>query len=95
VRGDRARIRQSIAALISERAAGDELQFLVDRRGGDAQLVISSASYRPAADHRSDELGLSVELARLLFSAQGGSVELARNPLTRSMRVTARLPLAS
>jgi hypothetical protein len=94
VRGDRARIRQSLAALISERAAGDDLQFLVDRRGSDAQLVISSASYRPTADN-ADELGLSVELARLLFSVQGGSVELARNPLTRSMRVTARLPLAS
>jgi len=96
VKGDRARIRQTLAALISERAAGDELSFLVDRRGPNAELVISSGAYRPAASAvgGKDELGLSAELAQLLFSAQGGSVELARNPLTRSLRVTARLPLA-
>ena len=97
VRGDRARIRQTLAGLISERAAGDELSFLVDKRGGNAELVISSGGYRPTASAVAggkDELGLSAELAQLLFSAQGGSVELARNPLTRSLRVTARLPLA-
>lgn len=97
VRGDRARIRQTLASLISERATGDELSFLVDRRGDKAELVISSGAYRPAAAALAggkDELGLSAELAQLLFSAQGGSVELARNPLTRSLRVTARLPLA-
>lgn len=97
VKGDRARIRQTLAALISERAAGDELSFLVDKRGDKAELVISSGAYRPVAmavAGGKDELGLSAELAQLLFSAQGGSVELARNPLTRSLRVTARLPLA-
>ena len=97
VKGDRARIRQTLAALISERAAGDELSFLVDKRGDKAELVIASGGYRPAASAvagTEDDLGLSAELAQLLFSAQGGSVELARNPLTRSLRVTARLPLA-
>lgn len=97
VKGDRARIRQTLAALISERAAGDELSFLVDKRGDKAELVISSGGYRPVAPSvvgGKDDLGLSAELAQLLFSAQGGSVELARNPLTRSLRVTARLPLA-
>ncbi|HYK98363.1 MAG TPA: hypothetical protein VEU77_08200 [Candidatus Acidoferrales bacterium] len=96
VRGDRARIRQTLASLIAERATGDELSFLVDRRGDKAELVISSGAYRPAAEVAGgkDELGMSAELAQLLFSAQGGSVELARNPLTRSLRVTARLPLA-
>jgi len=96
VRGDRARIRQSLAALISERAAGDELSFLVDKRGDSAELVITSGDYRPlgAGDGAKDDLGMSVELAQLLFKAQGGSVRLARNPLTRNLRVTARLPLA-
>jgi len=97
VRGDRARIRQSLAALISERATGDELSFLVDKRGDSAELVITSGDYRPltgAADGAKDDLGMSVELAQLLFAAQGGSVRLARNPLTRNLRVTARLPLA-
>ena len=97
VKGDRARIRQTLAALISERAAGDELSFLVDQKGDKAELVISSGGYQPvttSGQGSKDELGLSAELAQLLFSAQGGSVELARNPLTRSLRVTARLPLA-
>jgi hypothetical protein len=96
VRGDRARIRQTLASLIAERATGDELSFLVDKRGDKAELVISSGAYRPAPEIAGgkDELGMSAELAQLLFSAQGGSVELARNPLTRSLRVTARLPLA-
>ena len=96
VRGDRARIRQSLASLISERAAGAELSFMVDKRGEDAELVITSGDYRPVGDAEGakDELGMSVELAQLLFAAQGGSVRIARNPLTRSLRVTARLPLA-
>jgi len=96
VKGDRARIRQSLSSLISERAAGAELSFMVDKRGEDAELVITSGDYRPVggAERAKDVLGMSVELAQLLFAAQGGSVRIARNPLTRSLRVTARLPLA-
>ncbi|MDQ2953006.1 MAG: hypothetical protein M3R54_12180, partial [Chloroflexota bacterium] len=95
--GDRARIRQSLDALVSERAAGDELSFVLDRKGSNAELLITSGEYRPAQDSApgsKDGLGISAELAQLVFSAQGGSVMLARNPLTRSLRVTARLPLA-
>ena len=83
--------------LVSERAAGDELSFLLDRKGANAELLITSGDYRPAQDSApgsKDGLGISAELAQLVFSAQGGSVKLARNPLTRSLRVTARLPLA-
>ena len=98
VRGDRARTRQVLSTLISERSPSDELSFTVDRRDRSAQLVISSGSYHPSpAGMRGseDNLGLSVELAQLMFAAQGGSVELTRNPLTRSLRITARLPLAT
>lgn len=97
VRGDRARTRQVLSALIAERPTGDELSLLVDRRDTSAELLISSGTYKPAhgmANGKDDNLGLSVELAQLLFSAQGGSVELTRNPLTRSLRIRARLPLA-
>ncbi len=95
--GDRARIRQSLDALVSERAAGNELSFLLDRKGANAELLITSGDYRPAQDSApgsKDGIGISAELAQLVFAAQGGSVTLARNPLTRSLRVTARLPLA-
>jgi hypothetical protein len=97
VTGDRARSRQVLSALIAERAPGEELTFLVDRRQRNAELVISSGTYQPAstgAPDGGDSLGLSVELARLVFKEQDGSVELSRNPLTRSLRITARLPLA-
>jgi hypothetical protein len=97
VRGDRARTRQVLSALISERPSGDDLSLLVDRRDRQGELMISSGSYKPATgtETKQDSLGLSVELAQLLFNAQGGSVELTRNPLTRSLRISARLPLAS
>ena len=98
VTGDRARSRQVLSALIAERAPGEELTFLVDRRQHNAELVISSGTYQPASAAASaaggDNLGLSVELARLVFKEQHGSVELSRNALTRSLRITARLPLA-
>ena len=97
VRGDRARTRQVLSALIAERPSGDELSLLVDRRDKQAELLISSGTYKPAssAGTNDDNLGLSVELAQLLFNAQGGSVQLTRNPLTRSLRISARLPLAT
>jgi hypothetical protein len=96
VTGDRARSRQVLSALIAERAPGEELTFLVDQRQRNAELVISSGTYQPGsagAPENDDNLGLSVELARLVFKEQDGSVELSRNPLTRSLRITARLPL--
>ena len=97
VRGDRSRTRQVLSALIAEHVSADELSFLVDRRASNGEIVIASGSYHPSpAGMRGseDNLGLSVELAQVLFEAQGGSVALTRNPLTRSVRITARLPLA-
>ena len=63
----------------------------LDRR---YQPLFSSRRQSIFRDCSFEDADLSAELAQLLFSAQGGSVELARNPLTRSLRVTARLPLA-
>ncbi|MEO8580883.1 MAG: hypothetical protein ABI469_11585 [Gemmatimonadales bacterium] len=98
VRGDRERTRQVLSAVVAERPLGEDLSFALGLRGRSAELVISSGTYQPGGTRtRSDSevLGLSVELAEVLFRAQGGSVEMARNPLTSTLRITARLPLAT
>ncbi len=94
--GDRARTRQALSALFSLAGAVDDLAVNLTRRQGSAEVVISSEG-RPnevPADTIGDGVGLTVELATLLLSAQGGSVQFARNPLSRTLRVTARLPIA-
>lgn len=74
------------------------MSLSISRRGERAELVIASQSRserdRKAAVAARHDLDLSVELAQLLFVAQGGSLDLDRNPITRALRVTARLPLA-
>src|SRR5439155_1316135 len=61
------------------------------------QVVISANDVRQPAE-RTDEdpekVALTVELARQLFAPQGGTLDVSHNPLTRSLRVTARFPLA-
>ena len=97
VRGDRERTRQVLSALVAERPLAEDLSFAVTQRDRSAELVISSGTYQPGGTRtpsNNEVLGLSVELAEVLFKAQGGSVEMARNPLTSSLRITARLPLA-
>ena len=97
VRGDQARIRQTLSAIIGERATGGDLSLLVTGDTQNAELTISSGDYHPGPKGHSnakDGLGVAVEFAQLLFSAQGGSIDFARNPLTRSLRIVARLPRA-
>lgn len=97
VKADRERTRQVLSALIAERPATEELSFKVDRHDGYAELVLGSNEYRPTPVRpgtTDDALSLAVELAEMFFRAQGGSIALARNPLTRTLRISARLPLA-
>ena len=97
VLADGARVRQSIASLLDLSGDRDELTLSLAREAPNAELVISSQGLPDAdagaADTR-DEISLAVELARMIFSAQGGSLDVLRNPITRSVRATARLPLA-
>ncbi|MDQ6857552.1 MAG: hypothetical protein M3Z65_00990 [Chloroflexota bacterium] len=97
VAGDRARTRQALSALFA--LPGFDADLLVSLRShqGAAEVVLSStdrANARPAIA-TNDEAGLTVQLAQMLFTAQGGSVEVARNRLTHTSRATARLPLAT
>ncbi len=94
--GDRARAQQAFGALFAVPGADDELSVILASRQGAAEVVISSAGGRDdrPGNTASEDVGLTVELAQLLLSVQGGSVAFARNPLTRTLRVTARLPLA-
>lgn len=92
---DAARLRQSVAAMLALVGSRDDLFMSVTRQEGAAQLVISSDGTPAANSPRpegADEVSLSVELARLLLQSQGGSLEVLRNPLTRSLRAVARLP---
>jgi hypothetical protein len=77
-----ARIADVAVSLKSQQGAGEVLISSADRANGQA------------ANTTTDDVGLTVELAQMLFVAQGGSIEIYRNQLTRTSRVTARLPLA-
>lgn len=93
---DGARVRQSIRSLLELLGRADDVSLSLTRQQKVAELVISSdntqGSAHPDAQSQ-DEASLSVELARLIFESQGGSLEVLRNPITRSVRATARLPL--
>ncbi|MDQ2943074.1 MAG: hypothetical protein M3R21_05315 [Candidatus Dormibacteraeota bacterium] len=94
---DRSRLRQSIAAMLALAGHGDELSLSLTRRDKEAELRISSqggSAWPDEAAVSQDEVSLSVELARLLLVAQGGTLDVSRNPMTRSLRAVARLPLA-
>lgn len=96
VRGDRARVRQALSGLIGLFAATDDLWFMLSTQGKVGEVVLSveqgtTASVDASAERAAD---LTVELAQLLLAAQGGSAQLTRNPMTRSLRVSAQVPLA-
>jgi heme exporter protein D len=96
VLGDEARVRQSLAALVGLLSRGEELFLSLARHDRDAELTISSDSARAQSDEHAvaEQISLSLELAELMFATQGGSLKVLRNPITRSLRMTASLPLA-
>ncbi len=94
--GDRARARQALGALFALSGVDADVSVSLRSQHGVGEVLISSADRAngQAANTTGQEVGLTVELAQMLFVAQGGSVEVDRNQLTRTSRVTARLPLA-
>jgi hypothetical protein len=93
---DPSRLRQSIAAMLALAGQGDELFLSLSRRDKVAEVRISSdgGAWANDAAANQEEASLSVELARLLLVAQGGTLDVLRNPLTRRLRAVARVPLA-
>jgi signal transduction histidine kinase len=68
----------------------------VRARGGEAIVAISAAT--PATTTRladSEQMRVSLRLARLLVEAMGGSVAVERAALGSGTRVTIRLPVAT
>lgn len=96
VLADEARVRQSLAALVALVSRSEELFLSLARRDRTAELTIASDTARSPNDFHAaaDEMSLSIELAELMLATQGGSLEVLRNPMTRKLRMTARLPLA-
>jgi len=93
--GDEARVRQSLAALVAV-SRGEELSLSLALRKETAELTIASDTIQTANEvpAAADDISLSIELAELMFATQGGGLEVLRNPITRKLRMTARLPLA-
>ena len=97
VYADRARVRQGLASLLALIGGTDEGSVSLGRQAKTVEVVISAKDVRrrdERADDDPEKVALTVDLARQLFAAQGGTLDVSHNPLTRSLRVTARFPLA-
>lgn len=95
VLGDRPRSRQAFAALIALAAERNEVSVSLAARQSSGEVVLTSAArWEGGRTPGADEIGLTLELAQLLISAQGGTIETTRNPITRTFKITAHLPLA-
>lgn len=100
VTADPDRLRQALANTVSEvfTDAGqlDYVSVNVRERGGDALVTISAAT--PATTTRladSDQMRVSLRLARMLVEAMGGSVTVERAALGSGTRVTLRVPVTT
>jgi signal transduction histidine kinase len=96
VTADPDRLRQALATLLS--LASDSNQFMsvsVNAAEAHARVVISDelgGSDRPIASHDlPHELGLRYELGLLLIAAQGGTIEVSRRPLSKTLRIVVTL----
>jgi hypothetical protein len=97
VYADRARMRQGLDALLALVGRTDEGSLSIARQANAAEVVISANDVRQRGERPEEDpekVALTVELARQLFAPQGGTLDVSHNPLTRSLRVTARFPLA-
>ena len=98
VTADPDRLRQVLSNTVSEVFADagelDHVSINVRARGAEAVVTISAAT--PATTPRlagSDQMRVSLRLARLLTEAMGGSVTVERAALGRGTRVTIRIPI--
>jgi hypothetical protein len=97
VYADPARVRQGLASLLALVGRTGEGSVSLGRQADAAEVVISANDLQRRGERSEEDpekIALTVELARQLFAAQGGTLDVSHNPLTRSLRVTARLPLA-
>lgn len=99
VTADPDRLRQALSNAVTEVFAdAGELDYVsvnVRARGADAIVTISAAA--PAMTTRladSEQMRVSLRLARLLIEAMGGSVAVERAALGSGTRVTIRVPVA-
>jgi signal transduction histidine kinase len=100
VTGDPDRLRQALSNTVSEVFSdAGELDYVsvnVRARGGDALVTVSAAT--PASTTRlagSEQMRVSLRLARMLVEAMGGSVTVERAALGSGTRVTIRVPVAT
>jgi signal transduction histidine kinase len=100
VMADPDRLRQALSNTVTEVFAdAGELDYVsvnVRTRGTDAIVTISAAT--PATTTRladSEQMRVSLRLARLLVEAMGGTVAVERAALGSGTRVTIRLPVAA
>lgn len=100
VTADPDRLRQAlvntIAQVVSEAADIAYVSIAVRARGEEAVISVSAAM--PAAmsgARHGREVRLGLQLAGLLLSAMGGSLEVEHAVIGRGSRVTLRLPLAA
>ncbi len=92
------RLRQALSNALAEVVSGAgalDVSMNVRRRGPDALVTISAAM--PATATRvvaGEQMRVSLQLARLLMEAMGGSVTVERPALGKGTRVAVQIPIA-
>ena len=99
VSGDPDRLRQALSDTVSQVIADagklDYVSVNVRSNAGDAVVSISAAMPATAIRDDTQSVAMSLQLARLLVEAMGGTLDIERPPLGKGTRVTVRLPLTA
>ena len=99
VSGDPDRLRQALSDTVAQVIAdAGKLDYVsVNVRSSAGQAIVSISAAMPASATREEPsaLGMSLQLARLLLEAMGGTLVIERAPLGKGSRVTVRLPTVS